>query len=142
MEEITKQKIDKMLDECVHFSQRQTDLLNACLGYLRELISNDEELKRVLTHSIGMTDEEILEYEFELDEKDYDYDTKFNGVKVTFYIKDLSLDYPELSKFNRKQGTINSLEVGDGKTIENSYWNVIMDDGTELNGISGYHLAN
>ena len=142
MDEITKQKINKLLDECAQLSKRQTDLLNACFGYLRELISNDEELKRVLTRSIGMTDEEILEYGFELDEQDYDYDTKFTGVKFTFYIKDLSLDYPELAKFDRKQGTINSLEVGDGKTIENSYWNVIMDDGTELNGISGYHLAN
>lgn len=45
-------------------STRQSELLNNCFGYLSELISDEKELKRVLTKTIGMTKEELAEYGF------------------------------------------------------------------------------
>ena len=44
---------------------RQSVLLNNCLGYLAELISDEKELKRVLTKTIGMTRQELVDYGFE-----------------------------------------------------------------------------
>lgn len=73
--------------------------------------------------------------------KHFDYDTKFTGMRFTFDIKEWRSEFPDLAKFHGHEGTIDCVEVGDGKTIEGSYWNVIMDDGTELSGISGYHLT-
>lgn len=73
--------------------------------------------------------------------KDFDYDTEFTGMKFVFDIKSLISEYPDLVEFDGESGTIDSLELGDGKTIADSYWNVIMDNGTELSGISGYHLT-
>lgn len=43
---------------------RQNELLNNCFGYLAELISDEKELKRVLTKTIGMTKQELSEYGF------------------------------------------------------------------------------
>ena len=141
MDKITKDKINKLLDECVQISQRQTDLLNACLGYLRELICNDEELKRVLTQTIGMTNEEILDYGFNLDEKDSAFGIKYLSENFRFDIKGLSSEYPELAPFHGHTGIIKSLGcVGDGATFENNYWNVEMDNGTYLSCVSGHHL--
>ena len=45
-------------------SARQEELLNNCFGYLSELISDEKELKRVLTKTIGMTKQELAEYGF------------------------------------------------------------------------------
>lgn len=45
-------------------SNRQTELLNNCFGYLSELISDEKELKRVLTKTIGMTKQELADYGF------------------------------------------------------------------------------
>ena len=73
--------------------------------------------------------------------KDFDRDTYFTGMSFVFDIKDKGSDYPDLAKFHGQYGTIDSVEVGDGNTIEGSYWNVVMDDGTELSGISGYHIT-
>lgn len=73
--------------------------------------------------------------------KHFDYDTEFTGMRFVFDIKGLISEYPDLAEFDGTGGIIDSLELGDGKTIADSYWNVIMDDGTELSGISGYHLT-
>lgn len=43
---------------------RQTQLLYNCFAYLTELISDEEELKRVLMTSIEMTEEELDEFGF------------------------------------------------------------------------------
>ena len=45
-------------------SARQTELLNNCFGYLSEVISDEKELKRVLTKTIGMTKQELIDYGF------------------------------------------------------------------------------
>ena len=72
--------------------------------------------------------------------RDFDNDMDFTGLGFQFDIKDVAPEYPDLAKFHGMYGVIDSLEVGTGKNIEDSYWNVRMNDGTLLSGISGYHI--
>lgn len=46
----------------------------------------------------------------------------------------------EIGYFDDEEGTIVSLEV-EIDDFESSYWNIELDNGIEISGMSGYHLV-